>query len=120
MKNKVLVPGGAMAFCAAAILLAAILLSVVTTRPAQAHSPAYCEHYARSYAYGHGGHGQVAGGAARGALLGAGIGAFGGRAGRGAAIGAGVGALAGGSHRAASASHAYHHAYTRCMAGHVY
>ncbi|RLB70108.1 MAG: hypothetical protein DRH07_09295 [Deltaproteobacteria bacterium] len=41
----------------------------------------------------------VAGGAAGGALVGAGIGSLSGKAGRGMAIGAGVGALAGGARR---------------------
>jgi hypothetical protein len=84
---------------------------------ANAQSARECEFYAQDYARRFGANGQIAGGAARGALLGAGVGAFSGRAGRGAAIGAGVGAVAGGARRAASSSHIYNHAFRECMAG---
>jgi len=84
---------------------------------ANAQSARECEFYAQDYARRFGANGQVVGGAARGALFGAGLGAISGRAGRGAAIGAGVGAVAGGSRRAASESHLFHHAFRECMAG---
>ena len=84
---------------------------------ANAQSARECEFYAQDYARRFSANGQVAGGAARGALLGAGVGAFSGRAGRGAAIGAGVGAAAGGARRASSASRIHDHAFRECMAG---
>jgi YMGG-like Gly-zipper len=83
---------------------------------ANAQSARECEFYAQDYARRFSANGQVAGGAARGALLGAGVGAFSGRAGRGAAIGAGVGAVAG-ARRASSASRIRDHAFRECMAG---
>jgi len=104
-------------YAISAIISGVMLGSVAIEGASAAPNAAYCSEHARWVSQNNSANGQVVGGAARGALLGAGIGAFGGRAGRGAAIGAGVGALLGGARRTASASHIYHHAYADCMAG---
>ena len=57
------------------------------------------------------------GGAAKGSLVGLGIGAIAGGAGTGAAIGAGVGLIAGGARRQATSQQMYNAAYQDCMAG---
>ena len=59
------------------------------------------------------------GGAAKGSLLGLGIGAIAGGAGLGAAIGAGVGLVAGGVRRQGTAQQMYNAAYQDCMAGRI-
>ena len=78
-----------------------------------------CDNYARSYSEQASRQGQVLGGAAKGSLLGLGIGALAGGAGVGAAIGAGVGLIGGGAKRSDTANRMYSAAYQDCMAGRV-
>ena len=97
------------------VSVAAIVLA--GTEHASAQSARECEFYAQDQARRFSASGQVAGGAGRGALIGAGVGAISGQAGRGAAIGAGFGAVAGGGRRSRSESQIYQHAFRECMAG---
>jgi len=76
-----------------------------------------CDRYARDYAENSSRRGQMLGGAAKGSLLGAGIGAIAGGAGTGAAIGAIVGVVGGGARRSSTAERMYSVAYQDCMAG---
>ena len=80
-------------------------------------SATYCDNVARHYAQESSRQGQVFGGAAKGSLLGLGIGAIAGGAGVGAAIGATVGVIGGGARRHNTADRMYHAAYQDCMAG---
>jgi hypothetical protein len=97
----------------------ALCVVLLPAGDAKAQSAAQCDRYARDHSY-HGPTGQVVGGAARGSLGGAAIGAIaGGRKGarRGAAWGAGVGAVAGGARRAADRDRSYRAIYDDCMRG---
>jgi hypothetical protein len=86
---------------------------------ARAQSAMACDRFADNYAASHARQGQVIGGAARGSLLGAGIGAVFGGAGTGAAIGAGLGAIRGGARQGQTYSRLYDVAFRDCMAGRV-
>jgi hypothetical protein len=59
------------------------------------------------------------GGAAKGSLLGLGIGAIAGASGVGAAVGAGVGLIGGGARRHADSQRLYNAAYQDCMSGRI-
>lgn len=98
------------------VLFNVVGATTLSARP----SPAACDRYAQNYSHHYSRNGQVIGGAGRGALVGAGIGALSGRAGRGAAIGSGIGAVAGGARRATSASNLYQSAYHDCRAGRIH
>lgn len=78
-----------------------------------------CDSYARDYANQSSRQGQVLGGAARGGLIGLGIGSITGSAGAGAAIGAGIGVIGGGARRRNDADRMYNAAYQDCMSGRV-
>jgi hypothetical protein len=96
------------------------LLFPVTNRAvsqSSQRSATYCDSVARNYAQESSRQGQVFGGAARGSLLGAGIGAIAGGAAAGAAIGATIGVIGGGARRNGTAERMYHAAYQDCMAG---
>jgi hypothetical protein len=82
-------------------------------------SATVCDGYARDYSNRASRQGQVLGGAAKGSLLGLGIGAIAGGAGVGAAIGAGIGIIGGGARRRADADRMYNAAYQDCRAGRV-
>jgi YmgG-like glycine-zipper protein len=99
------------------VLLLGAFAVLAGAERASAQSVRECEFYAQDQARRFSANGQVLGGAGRGALLGAGVGAISGRAGRGAAIGAGVGAVSGGARRSRSESQIYQHAFRECMAG---
>ena len=103
-------------------LACALCVVLLPAGNANAQSAAQCDRYARDYSY-HGPTGQIAGGAARGALGGAAIGAIAGGgkgARRGAAWGAGIGAVAGGARRAADRERSYRAIYDDCMRGRGY
>ena len=108
------------------IVLAGMMLTMsisATPRVADAQSSGYsaiaCDSYARSYAQNNSSQGQMLRGAAKGSLLGLGIGAIAGGAGAGAAIGATVGLIGGGAKRNATAGRMYDVAYQDCMAGRI-
>lgn len=98
-----------------------LLLLMIGIANAQSYGPSAmaCDSYARSYAQNNSSQGQMLGGAAKGSLLGLGIGALAGGAGAGAAIGATVGLIGGGARRNATASRMYDVAYQDCMAGRI-
>ena len=106
-----------MAYSKTLIVLLGAVTVLVGAESASAQSVRECEFYAQDQARRFSANGQIAGGAGRGALLGAGVGAISGRAGRGAAIGAGVGAVSGSARRSRSESQIYQHAFRECMAG---
>jgi len=109
---------GTLVLAACAIALSAFSMSwsfAQSSRP----SAISCDRFARDYAEGASRQGQVLGGAARGSLLGAGIGAIAGGAGTGAAIGAVVGVIGGGARRSSTAERMYTLAYQDCMAGRI-
>lgn len=97
----------------------ALLMGMACFETVQAASATACDAYARDYARQAGRQGQVLGGAARGSLVGLGIGAIAGGAGVGAAIGAGLGVIGGGARRHDTTDRIYHAAYQDCMAGRV-
>src|SRR6186713_2880730 len=88
-----------------ACLSIALLLPMTNQAISQSsqRSATYCDSVARNYAQEASRQGQTFGGAAKGSLLGLGIGAIAGGAGVGAAIGATVGAIGGGARRHATA-----------------
>lgn len=98
-----------------------IVLGMLSVTMSYAQSPRpsamACDRFARDYAENSSRRGQVLGGAAKGSLLGAGIGAIAGGAGTGAAIGAIVGVVGGGARRSSTAERMYSVAYQDCMAG---
>ena len=100
-------------------LAVALLLGMGGFQPVQAASASLCDAYARDFARQAGRQGQVVGGAARGSLLGLGIGAIAGGAGVGAAVGAGIGAIGGGARRHNTTDRIYQAAFQDCMAGRV-
>jgi len=102
-------------FSLAALFTLPDVAAAQSTRP----SAVTCEHYARSYAQQASTQGQMLGGAARGSLLGLGIGAIAGAAGTGAAIGASIGAIGGGARRESAFQSIYNAAYQDCMAGRI-
>jgi uncharacterized protein YcfJ len=112
-------------FNLSAALLGLVLLTVATSishaqsSRSAAPSAIACDRFARNYAENNSRQGQVLGGAAKGSLLGAGIGAIAGGAGTGAAIGAVVGVLGGGARRSSTSERMYSVAYQDCMAGRV-
>lgn len=99
------------------LVLGTAIAAATWAESASAQSARECEFYAQDQVRRAGASGQIVGGAARGALLGAGVGAISGNAGRGAAIGAGVGGISGSARRANSASSIHQHAFRECMAG---
>jgi predicted lipid-binding transport protein (Tim44 family) len=105
------------------VLLYGFLLLIGATGVADAQSRApsavACDNFARNYAQNSSAQGQMLGGAAKGSLLGLGIGALAGGAGVGAAIGAGIGLISGGARRQSTASRMYDVAFRDCMAGRV-
>jgi uncharacterized membrane protein len=110
--------GDNMRWTNALTLMAMLLLAdTVNSAQAQSRSAVVCDSYARDYASQP--RGQVLGGAAKGSLLGAGIGAIAGGAATGAAIGAVVGVIGGGARRHAEADRSYNAAYQDCMSGRV-
>lgn len=96
-----------------------LLIGLACYQTVQAASATVCDAYARNYAKQASRQGQVVGGAARGSLIGLGIGALAGGAGVGAAIGGGLGAIGGGARRQNAAGQIYHAAFKDCMAGRV-
>src|SRR4051812_29864564 len=95
-----------------------ILLVTATNADAQSsRSAVSCDNQARYYSQKSSKQGQLLGGAAKGSLIGLGIGAIAGGAGVGAAIGAGVGLITGGAKRNTTADRMYSAAYQDCMAG---
>jgi outer membrane lipoprotein SlyB len=96
-------------------------LAVMNVSHAQSSRPSAiaCDGFARNYAENNSRRGQVLGGAAKGSLLGAGIGAIAGGAGTGAAIGAVVGVIGGGARRSGTSDRMYTLAYQDCMAGRI-
>ena len=102
-------------FCSACMLLAASL-----TDAAHATSATVCDAFARDYAQRVSRQGQVLGGAARGSLLGLGVGAISGvDRGTATAIGGGAGAIAGGARRNRDFDRIYNAAFRDCMAGRI-
>jgi hypothetical protein len=102
-------------------LVFAAVVTPVRFADAQSSRPSsrLCDSYARDYAERNSRQGKVLGGAAKGSLLGAGIGALAGGAGAGAAIGATVGVIGGGARRRGDMDRMYNAAYQDCMAGRV-
>jgi hypothetical protein len=99
--------------------LAAMALICWTSAPAFAASATACDRYADNYASRYADRGQMLGGAAKGSLLGAGIGAIFGGAGAGAAIGAGLGVIRGGNRQASEYGRLYDLAFRDCMSGSI-
>ena len=100
----------------------AVVLATASSNFADAQSgrsATLCDSYARDYANRSSRQGQVLGGAAKGGLIGLGIGSITGSAGVGAAIGAGIGVIGGGARRRNDADRMYNAAYQDCMAGRV-
>jgi len=97
----------------------ALALACWTSAPALAASETACDRFADNYASRYGDRGQMIGGAARGSLLGAGIGAIFGGAGAGAAIGAGLGVIRGGNRQASEYGRLYDLAFRDCMSGSI-
>lgn len=106
-----------------AALLSSLVLLLPLTKFADAQpgrpSAVACSTYARNYAENSSRQGQMLGGAAKGSLIGLGIGAIAGGAGVGMAVGAGVGLIGGGARRHATADRMYNAAYQDCMAGRI-
>ena len=96
-----------------------VMTSIADAQPARPSAVA-CDNYARNYAQGSSRQGQMLGGAAKGSLVGLGIGAIAGGAGVGAAIGAGVGLIGGGARRQGTAQQMYNAAYQDCMTGRIH
>lgn len=96
-----------------------LLIGLACVETVQAASATACDAYARDYARQASRQGQVVGGAARGSLIGLGIGAIAGGGGVGAAIGGGLGVIGGGARRQNTADRMYQAAYQDCMAGRV-
>ena len=114
--------GKQMLFGASAAMCGLMTLAVTAdVSRAQSSRPSAiaCDSFARNYAENNSRRGQVLGGAAKGSLLGAGIGAIAGGAGTGAAIGAVVGVMGGGARRSGTADRMYTLAYQDCMAGRI-
>ena len=98
----------------------ALALSLIVTSATDAQpSAVMCDHYAHNLAQQRSAQGQVLGGAAKGSLIGLGIGALFAASGVGAAVGATAGLIGGGAARQKRAQQIYGAAYQDCMAGRV-
>jgi hypothetical protein len=98
-----------------------LLLIITSIADAQSKKPSAvaCDRYAQDYGQRASARGQMLGGAAKGSLLGLGIGAIAGASGVGAAVGAGVGLIGGGARRHADSQRLYNAAYQDCMSGRI-
>jgi hypothetical protein len=106
--------------CGLLLLAAATKIAdAQASRPASQPSAIVCDSFARDYANNASRQGQVFGGAAKGSLIGLGLGAIAGASGVGAAVGATVGLIGGGARRHQTADRMYTVAYQDCMAGRV-